>query len=104
MMLAGGHSESTKTITPQVQAVADQIKPELEEKVGQKFVVYEVLEFRQQVVAGMIYHIKIRICSTTTSGECLHVKVFQPLAYTGLGPEIKTYKLHSTSQDPLETF
>ena len=71
-----------------MQAIADQIKPELEEKVGQTFDVYEVLEFRQQVVAGMIYIIKIKIGSASL-GECLDVKVFQSLPYTGLGPEIK---------------
>ena len=67
----------------------------------QQFDAYDILEFRQQVVAGMVYHMKIRLSAST--GECVHVRVFQPLPYTGLGPEIQKWELHATADDPLNT-
>ncbi|MGK3752594.1 MAG: hypothetical protein ACI8RD_004898 [Bacillariaceae sp.] len=104
MVIPGGHSESKKEISAQVQNIADQIKTELEGKVkggGNKFNVYEVLEYKQQVVAGMVYHMKIRI-DDLACNNCIHVRVFQPLQYTQQGPEIQKYKMHTTIEDPLE--
>ena len=114
MVLAGGHTESTDDVTPQVREVAEKIKEDLKKNVlatasgedgqaaeRQQFDAYDILEFRQQVVAGMVYHMKIRLSAST--GECVHVRVFQPLPYTGLGPEIQKWELHATADDPLNT-
>jgi len=99
MVIPGGHSNLTKNISSEVQEIANQIRLELEEKIGTKFSVYLVLEYKQQVVAGMIYHMKIRF---SRLGDCAHVRIFLPLSYTRLGPEVQKYELHSSSKDPLE--
>jgi len=99
MVRPGGHSDSTKNISLKVQDIANQIRVELEGKIGKEFSIYQVLEYKQQVVAGMIYHMKIRFSSL---GDCVHAKIFLPLSYTRLSPEVQKYELHSSSEDPLE--
>jgi hypothetical protein len=103
MVIPGGHSGSKKEISTHIQDIAGQIQTELEGKVGggRKFNVYEVLKYEQQVVAGMVYHLKIRI--DDLAYNCIHVRVFHPLPYTHQGPEIQKYKLHTSTEDPLET-
>jgi hypothetical protein len=103
MVMPGGHSESKKQISTHIQNIADQIQTELEGKVGGggKFNVYEVLEYKQQVVAGMVYHLKIRIDGLDYN--CIHVRVFHPLPYTNQGPEIQKYEMRTSTEDALET-
>mmetsp|Transcript_11630 Transcript_11630/g.23158 ORF Transcript_11630/g.23158 Transcript_11630/m.23158 type:complete len:110 (+) Transcript_11630:134-463(+) len=36
------------------------------------------LTFRQQVVAGMIYHVKV-----SSGSDCIHARIFKPLPHTG---------------------
>ncbi|KAL3921397.1 MAG: hypothetical protein SGILL_002771 [Bacillariaceae sp.] len=99
MPLAGGHSEASKDIPPPIQKIADDIKPQLEAKLGgTSFAEYKLLEFRQQVVAGMIYHFKIQI----SPSQCVHAKIFQPLPHEQKGPEVQAAVL-KTLDDPLET-
>ncbi|KAG7356064.1 cystatin domain containing protein [Nitzschia inconspicua] len=98
MPLPGGHSDPCKEITPTIQKIADEIKPSLEEKVGrQNFLDYTVLEYRQQVVAGMIYHFKIQI----SPSECVNAKVFQPLPHEQKGPQLQAWSLNSL-EEPLD--
>ena len=98
-MLAGGHSAPSEEINPRVQKIADEIKPQLEQKLGRpSFASYNTLQFRQQVVAGMIYHFKIQI----SPSECVHCKVFQALPHEQKGPEVQACVL-KTLDDPLET-
>jgi hypothetical protein len=99
MPLAGGHSEPSKEITPQIQKIVDDIQPVLEEKLGRRnFQEYILREYRQQVVAGMIYHFKIQV----SPSECVHVKVYQPLPHEQRGPVVQALAL-KTLEDPLET-
>jgi hypothetical protein len=98
IMLPGGHSAPSRDITPQIQKLADDVKPQLEEQLGRPgFSEYQLLEFRQQVVAGMIYHFKIRI----SPSECVHAKVFHALPHEQKGPEVQAAVL-KTSDDRLE--
>jgi cystatin-A/B len=99
MPLPGGHSEASTEITPEIQKIADDIKPVLEEKVGRStFSEYTLVEYRQQVVAGMIYHFKIQV----SPSECVHAKVFRPLPHEQKGLQVKAWALQ-TLEDPLET-
>ena len=103
MVIPGGHSESKKEVSTHIQNIADQIRTELVGKVGVKFHDYEVLEYKQQVVAGMVYHLKIRIDDDLAIYNCIHVRVFNPLPYTNQGPEIQKYEMQKSTEDPLET-
>jgi hypothetical protein len=92
MPLAGGFSD-VKDATPEIQAIADldSVKSRLLQQMGMaEFETYKVVQFRQQVVAGMVYDMKILVSSSDESEEdaggnknnaCLHVKVFQPLPH-----------------------
>jgi cystatin-A/B len=97
MVLPGGHSEALLA-TPQMQKIADQVKSDLEGMLGRgPFEEYELITFRQQVVAGMIYTFKIQISNT----ECVHTKVFQPLPHEQKGLEVQKYMICSLD-DPLD--
>lgn len=97
-LLAGGHSDPSTAITPQIQTIADEIKPVLEEKAGRgAFVHYNLLEYRQQVVAGMIYHFKIQV----SPSECVHARVFRPLPHEQRELKVQGWAL-KTLEDALE--
>ena len=97
MLLLGGHSEA-KLATPQMQETADQVRSDLEAKVGRGlFEEYQLMAFRQQVVAGMVYTFKIRI----SNSECVHTKVFQALPHEQKGLEVQKYVICSLD-DPLD--
>jgi hypothetical protein len=99
MPLAGGHSEPSKEITPKIQKIADDIQPMVEEKLGRRtFQEYILREYRQQVVAGMIYHFKIQV----SPSEFVHAKVYQPLPHEQRGTVVQAVEL-KTLEDPLET-
>uniref|UniRef100_A0A448YZW8 Cystatin domain-containing protein n=1 Tax=Pseudo-nitzschia multistriata TaxID=183589 RepID=A0A448YZW8_9STRA len=101
--MPGGHTASNKDVPPHLNDVADAVRPQLEEMRGERpgfrFDAYKVLEFRQQVVAGMVYHFKIRVGER--DDDCLHAKVFEPLPHTGDGPVVVVQE-RATLQDPLK--
>lgn len=73
------------------------MKEQIEEKLSRTFDddSFVATHFRQQVVAGMNYQIRIDLTNSgeETNQECLHVLVFVPLPYTGLSPEVKSVKV-----------
>ncbi|KAH1187430.1 hypothetical protein KIL84_020179, partial [Mauremys mutica] len=56
-MIPGGFTE-TKPATPEVQKIADQVKPQLEEKDKKPYPVFVAITYKSQVVAGTNYLIK----------------------------------------------
>ncbi len=65
--------------------MVDQLKPEMEQELGTTFATFQATDYSAQVVAGMIYLVRILV----GTDETLHVKIFQPLPYTGLPPELQ---------------
>uniref|UniRef100_A0A673STL0 Cystatin A n=1 Tax=Suricata suricatta TaxID=37032 RepID=A0A673STL0_SURSU len=59
-MIPGGLSEA-KPATPEVQEIADEVRPQLEEKTNETYQKFEVIEYKTQVVAGINYYIKVRV-------------------------------------------
>lgn len=104
--LAGGHSEPRET-TEEIASLTAQIKPEVERRLSKTFSRFEATQVRRQVVAGTVYH--IRVLTTEAKGGdggegaegCLHVRVFQPLPYTGSPPEVQAVKV-AEAADSLE--
>ncbi|XP_063081406.1 cystatin-A-like [Cavia porcellus] len=72
--VVGGLSEA-KPATPEIQEIADKIKPQLEEKTNESYQEFTAIEYKTQVVAGTNYFIKIQIGGQV----CVHIKVFKPL-------------------------
>lgn len=95
MILGGysGHSDLAKG-----QEVADAIRAHVEERLGHPASVYTVLDCKQQVVAGTNYKLKIQV----GEAECAHVRVFQALPYTGLGPSLENFAGGKSLADPLD--
>jgi hypothetical protein len=60
---------------------------------------FELVSFRQQVVAGMIYHVKVHV----GDGEHVHAKIFAPLPHTGKAPELQEVKGGFSAADDLAT-
>uniref|UniRef100_A0A9L0TLD4 Cystatin domain-containing protein n=1 Tax=Equus caballus TaxID=9796 RepID=A0A9L0TLD4_HORSE len=56
-MMCGAPS-ATQPATAETQAIADQVKSQLEEKENKKFPIFKAVEFRSQVVAGTNHFIK----------------------------------------------
>uniref|UniRef100_A0A6T7FJ01 Cystatin domain-containing protein n=1 Tax=Attheya septentrionalis TaxID=420275 RepID=A0A6T7FJ01_9STRA len=79
MALAGGHSETSEA-TPEIQELVKQIRPTVEVQLGQTFDIFEATHYRQQVVAGMIYHVRVK---TSAKEDCVHLRIFLPLPHTG---------------------
>ncbi|CAM2097299.1 unnamed protein product [Caretta caretta] len=56
-MMPGGLTE-TKLATPEIQEIADQVKPQLEERENKTYPVFVAIKYKTQVVAGTNYFIK----------------------------------------------
>uniref|UniRef100_A0A8C3YV69 Cystatin domain-containing protein n=1 Tax=Catagonus wagneri TaxID=51154 RepID=A0A8C3YV69_9CETA len=59
-MIPGGLTE-TKPATPEIQEIANTVKPQLEAKTNQTYEEFEAVEYKTQVVAGINYYIKVRV-------------------------------------------
>lgn len=90
--LLGGHS-ATKPPTPEIQALATEVKPSVEAELSKTFEKFEVTHFTQQVVAGMVYQLRIVTDDTEEDNKCLHIKVYKPLPHTGLPLELQAVKV-----------
>ncbi|KAI1286657.1 Cystatin-A3 [Halotydeus destructor] len=67
--MPGGVGEA-KEIDETAQSVCDQVRSEVEAKTGRKFTEFQPLSFKQQLVNGVNYFIKVKV----DNGEHLHVR------------------------------
>lgn len=58
-----------------IQAIADEMRGRVEEKLGRALAEYKAVSYATQVVAGVNYFIKVQVSST----ECVHIRVYQDL-------------------------
>ncbi|KAM9254342.1 cystatin-B-like [Dugong dugon] len=98
-MMCGGLSAS-KPATAETQEIADQVKPQVEEKEKKKFPVFKAVEFKCQVVAGTNYFIKVHVGDE----NFLHLRVFQSLPHEDRPPALSDYQTDKTRHDKLEYF
>ncbi|XP_004675222.1 PREDICTED: cystatin-A [Condylura cristata] len=73
-MMPGGLSDA-KPATPEVQKIANEVKPQLEQQTNETYEEFEVEEYKTQVVAGIFYYIKVRV----GDNRYIHLKVFSGL-------------------------
>lgn len=76
--MAGGHSKP-KPATPEIQELATSLKGAVESKLGATYEKFDATHFTSQVVAGMIFHIKV----ATGDANGVHMRCYQPLPHTG---------------------
>ncbi|XP_040428696.1 cystatin-B-like [Cygnus olor] len=98
-MLCGGAS-ATQPATSETQKIADEVKPQLEEKEGKTFDVFTAVEFKAQVVAGTNYFIKVHV----GNDEFVHLRVFKSLPHENKPLSLHGYQSSKTKHDELTYF
>ncbi|XP_013813496.1 cystatin-A [Apteryx mantelli] len=98
-MMPGGLSD-TKSATPEVQHIVDQVKPQFESRVNKTHGIFQAIVYRTQVVAGINYFIKVQVSDSMYA----HLRVFQSLPHENQGPSLVSYQTGKTRDDPLTYF
>ncbi|KAL1788293.1 cystatin-A [Sigmodon hispidus] len=98
-MMPGGLTEA-RSATPEIQEIADKVRPQLEEKTNEKYEKFEAIQYKTQVVAGINYFIKVKV------GNCsfIHLKVFEGLNRQNDGLELIGYQTNKSKDDELTYF
>mmetsp|Transcript_15675 Transcript_15675/g.18889 ORF Transcript_15675/g.18889 Transcript_15675/m.18889 type:complete len:121 (-) Transcript_15675:55-417(-) len=101
MPMVGGHSTAS-IATPKINQVAIDIQPAVERHLSVKLENVKATHYTQQVVAGMVYHIRVlaskQSSKTSSDGDnesadiAFHLRVFQPLPHTGDPLELQFVK------------
>ncbi|XP_036992229.2 cystatin-B-like [Artibeus jamaicensis] len=97
--MAGGASE-TKPATAEIQAIADQVKCQLEEKENKKYTMFKAVEYQSQVVAGTNYFIKVQV----GNNDFVHLRVYESLPHENKPLALHSYQTNKTRHDKLEYF
>ncbi|XP_023263666.1 leukocyte cysteine proteinase inhibitor 1-like [Seriola lalandi dorsalis] len=92
--MAGQFSE-TKNATKEIQAICDQVKP----NVG-KYPEFIAVKYRVQIVAGQNFIIKVHVGGV----NYIHLSVFQALPCDGGQVVLRGVQEHKTEDDPLVPF
>ncbi|XP_057553294.1 cystatin-A isoform X4 [Hippopotamus amphibius kiboko] len=98
-MMPGGLTEE-KDATPEVQEIANKVKPQLEEKTNETYNEFEAVKYKTQVVAGLNYYIKIRV----GHNHYIHIKVFKSLPQENESLTLSGYQTGKSKQDELKGF
>ncbi|XP_069801085.1 cystatin-A1-like [Dendropsophus ebraccatus] len=96
-VLLGGMG-AEKPAIPEIQAVCDSVKTEFLKRCGVNAAKFEAVKYRQQVVAGMNYLVKVWL----GGDEYCHVLIHEPLPCTGEKPSLGRYQLGKTEQDAMD--
>ncbi|XP_056013774.1 cystatin-B-like [Ostrea edulis] len=97
-MMCGGTSAS-KPADADIQAIVDEVKGAVENKLGNKLDKYDAVSYKTQVVAGTNYFVKVNI-----GDEHLHLRIFAPLPHTGASKELSDMQRGKTAENDLEYF
>ena len=84
--MLGAHSDAQQPDAEMLELFMG-CRAAIEEKSGHKYNTFEVVGYTKQVVAGMIYHVHIRVAHE--AHEHLWAKIFKPLPHTGLPAEVQ---------------
>ncbi|XP_015282882.1 PREDICTED: cystatin-A-like [Gekko japonicus] len=98
-MMPGGLT-AAKPATPEIQQLAEKVKPQLEARENKSYPVFTATEYRSQVVAGTNYFIKMDV----GHGEYVHIRVFQALPCNNGDISLTGYQTGKTASDPLSYF
>ncbi|RNA20226.1 cystatin-B-like [Brachionus plicatilis] len=97
MRLGGiGHE---KPADQNVQHLVDQLSHEIQIKTGKRYPFLKAVSFKTQIVAGTNYFIKVQ-----AGQDYLHLRVFQPLPCYSSTPQLASFELSKSSDDPIEYF
>ncbi|XP_026351799.1 cystatin-B [Ursus americanus] len=95
-----GAPTASQPATAETQSIADQVKPQLEERENKKYATFKAVEFRSQVVAGRNYFIKVQV----DDDEFVHLRVFQSLPHENKPLALSSYQTNKARHDELAYF
>ncbi|XP_032725425.1 cystatin-A [Lontra canadensis] len=98
-MIPGGLTEA-KPATPEIQEIANEVKPQLEEKTNEIYEEFEAIEYKTQVVAGINYYIKVRV----GDNSYIHMKVFKGLPQQNSTLTLTAYQTDKSKDDEITGF
>ncbi|XP_049730576.1 cystatin-A [Elephas maximus indicus] len=98
-MMPGGLTEA-KPATPEIQQIANEVKPQLEQKTNETYKDFEAVEYKTQVVAGVNYYIKVRI----GDNNYIHLKIFKSLPGENESLTLTGYQTGKSKDDELQGF
>ncbi|XP_055013554.1 uncharacterized protein LOC129410136 [Boleophthalmus pectinirostris] len=90
--IVGGIGES-QPANPEVQAICNSVKRDVEERRGEKYETFEAISYRTQTVAGTNYTVKVHI----GQNKHLELVVFVGLPHTNSGPVLQS--VHESKDD-----
>ncbi|XP_007452561.1 PREDICTED: cystatin-B [Lipotes vexillifer] len=94
-----GAPTPTQPATAEAQAIADQVRSQLEEKERQ-FPMFKAVEFKSQVVAGRVFFIKVQV----DVDNFVHIRVFESLPQENKPLVLASYQTHKGRHDELTYF
>ncbi|KAK1139557.1 cystatin-B-like [Acipenser oxyrinchus oxyrinchus] len=97
--IPGGFTE-TRLATKEEQQICNAVKKKAEELAGKNFDVFTATEFRNQIVAGINYFIKVHVGVE----EYVHLLVFQSLPYEGKPPVLIRIQTSKNQDEELVPF
>ena len=95
-MMCGGFTNA-RPADDKVKAIALEMKPKVEQALGETYSEFEAVSFMTQVVAGTNYKIKVKV----GNGKYVHIKVFVPLPCSGTEKEVMSQEANKTLNDQL---
>ncbi|NWU15198.1 CYTA protein, partial [Cephalopterus ornatus] len=95
----GGLSPS-EPATQEVQDITNQVKLQLEVRVNRRYDIFRAILYRTQIVAGIMYFIKVQVADT----EYVHLKVLVGLPPEDVCPALVSFQTGKTRDDPLDYF
>ncbi|XP_054569559.1 cystatin-B-like [Eptesicus fuscus] len=99
LTLCGGCS-ATRPATDEIQAIADKVKAQLEEKENKKYPTFKATEYKSQLVAGTNYFIKVQV----EDDDFVHIRVFRSLPHENKPLSLDDYQTNKTRKDELTYF
>ncbi|KAI5948586.1 cystatin-A [Manis javanica] len=98
-MMPGGLTDA-RPATPEIQKIADEVKPQLESKTNRTYEEFKVVQYKTQVVAGTNYYIKVQV----GDNSYIHIKVFKSLPAEHETLTLTGYQEGKSKDDELSGF
>ncbi|KAF1386315.1 hypothetical protein PFLUV_G00093380 [Perca fluviatilis] len=84
--------------TKETQDLCHQVKTDVEEETGKKYVEFKAVKYRSQVVAGTNFLIKVHV----GGANYIHLEVFRDLPGNGGKVSLTNVEAHQTKDSPLQ--
>ena len=91
--MLGGHSEP-KPATDAIKKLCTSLKPSVETKLSTSFSKFDAVQYTEQVVAGMVFHIAVE-----TNDGAVHLRCYEPLPHTGDPVQLQACKVASVEDE-----